>query len=185
MSVVGVLETVGDVVGWPSRPQPGSELVVPVDAAHVLGRAARRPGQARRLTVGRRERGDRLQLDPVLPAVAEVVQVGPLVPGHAEHLVQSHTLLAGALVAVLVIELGDEIGLVVARANLEAMQVGVGPADRDLEHEVHLTQHQVAWQREAPPDRRFGAVQLDGERQQLNLKPTRRLQPTRGRRLPG
>jgi len=55
--------------------------MMPVDAADVFGRAASGAAQTHRLPGSRRQESTRLQGDPVLPAVPEVVPVGQSIPG--------------------------------------------------------------------------------------------------------
>ena len=51
------------------------------DPADVFGWTRPRPGDTFRLLVLLGQRRDRFQRDPMCPVVAEVVQVGQLIPG--------------------------------------------------------------------------------------------------------
>jgi len=112
----------------------------------------------------------------MLPAVTEVVQVGQPIPRRAENLIQADAVLANALVALFLVELGDEVRPDVALpdARLEAVQMRIGPAHRSLEERVHHVQRDIARQRQTPPDPGLGAPELDGEREQARLVRGRR-----------
>src|SRR5665811_2556341 len=88
----------------------------------------------------------------------------------AENLIQADAVLASALLALFLVDLGDEVRLVVALpdATLEAVQMGIGPAHRGLEQRVHHVQRQVARKRQTPPDPGLGAPQLDDERKPVS-----------------
>lgn len=108
----------------------------------------------------------------MLPPVTKVVDVGQLVAGGAEDLVEANIGLTGAVVALLLfVERRDEVGLVVAvvSSGLEAMQVGVGPSHRRLKQRVHRVKGQVTSQGQTPPDPGLRPSELDAEGEQTRL----------------
>ena len=109
MGVLGVIEGFGDVVGRGSGAKPHGDRVVSADPAGVLWRTCPRPAETSRFTVVRRQGCQRLQRDPMLPTVTEVVQVGQSISGGTQDLIQTDTVLTSALVALLLVELRDEV----------------------------------------------------------------------------
>ncbi len=79
------------------------------ETADVLRRAGPLTGDTARLPVLRRQRPRRLQRDPVLPAVAEVVLVEQPLARLGEHLVEAHVALRDALLAFLDVVVEQEV----------------------------------------------------------------------------
>ena len=119
------------------------------DAADVLGWAGAAARQALGDGVALLEGEDLLQPDGVLPVVTEVVDVVQTIAFAGHHLVQAHVILQDALLALIQVELVEErlqVQVASARAHLEVMQMGIGPAHGDLDDLVDLRQRQVAGQ---------------------------------------
>jgi len=132
------------------------EFRVAADAAAILGRAGPRAGQADGAdllaAVGW---GDLFDLDLVLPAVADVVDVDELVTGLGRGVAE----VDGVVIAD-VAPLGVGLGVAVW-ADLEHVEVAVGPAHGALEDVVELGEGEVAGDEDAAPDGRGGAEQND------------------------
>jgi hypothetical protein len=76
------------------------------------------------------------------------------------HLVESNLILDDPLVALVQIELGDEVRRVVVRAGAKPMQMGVVPPHCALDHRVQLAESQVSGQYQATPDWRLGKPEI-------------------------
>ena len=91
------------------------------------------------------------------PTVAEVVLVGERVAGVAEHLVEACIRLERALVALVNVELGQEVRASVRVTEGEVVQMRVGPPHHLLHRIMDLAEVEVAWDRAAAPDLGPGA----------------------------
>lgn len=73
---------------------------------------------------------------------------------------ESHVVLERPLLALVEVEVGDEVRRAVVTAGAEPVQVAVGPAHRGLDHIMQSRQGQVTGQLEAAPDRRPRTMQI-------------------------
>lgn len=97
----------------------------------------------------------------MVPAITEVVLVPELVSLHSEELVEPDVVLQQAVLALVEVEVRDEVRRPVVSAGSKAVQVAVGPAHRHLDHVVNPGQREVPGHLEAPPDRRLRAEQIE------------------------
>ena len=137
---------------------PSRQFVVPSDSAAILRRTSHPAAEAanRRRTLVEHF----LDLERVVPAVTEVVDVPDGVALRTDQLVEAYVVLQHALLAFVDIEGGEKVWRSIVPAGAEAVQVAVGPAHRGLDRVVHPGEGQVARQVEPPPDRRLRADQI-------------------------
>jgi hypothetical protein len=137
------------------------------DATAVLRWSRSIPIEADRRRHVRSVREHGLEDDRVLPVVAEVVAVEQGVARIDQQFVELDLVLGHpGLVAVLShvraqVVLGEWI--VIAWPASELVQMAVGPADRRLDHLVHLVEKQLRGQLDPPPELRCGVVEVDAD----------------------
>lgn len=130
------------------------ELVVSPDAAYVLGRTGAPASQNAWALDPGPGRGDALEHDLILPAIAEIVLVYYLVLALSEHVLEPDFPLVLAPDAKLRIRL-----TVQDLPPAKLVQMTVGPAHDDLEDPVELIQGHVARRLEPSSDRRPGSTE--------------------------
>lgn len=139
---------------------------VGIDAAAVLGRAVTAARHAHGSRAAAPQGQDRLELDDVLPVVAEVIVVKQLLAGIHQDLVQPDVLLGDPGLAFFYLK-GAQVMLslraVTRRPGAELVQVPVGPAEGCLDDLVDLIEKQVRGQLQPPPERRPGPPEVDPE----------------------
>jgi hypothetical protein len=151
------------VVGVILVPRSDDQFVR-VRAAAVLGRAGSTPRGAD-CPYGRLNPWqDRLQLDRVLPVVAEVVVVEQPVARLDEHFVQADVILGNARLPFVNVE-GTQVVLGVPAPEVgpgaEPVQVTVGPTEGRLDDVVKVVEEQVGRKLQTAPDGRRGPLQVD------------------------
>ena len=99
------------------------------------------------------------------PVVAEVVHVAQLLARLAQELVEADVELVDTLLAFLDVVVGDEVRPTPRVAEVEAVQVRVGPAHRGLQDLVNVAEAHLPGNGQAAPHGRLGVVQgqPDGE----------------------
>ena len=150
----------------PGRQHPGresrQELGVPRVATDIFRWAGVRTGEADDRRRGGLRRHEVLDLDDVLPAVAEVVLVREPAQSGFDQRLEPHTTLVGERLGAgpVVVVVGYAIA---ATRDLVFVQVTVGPAHRALQDDVQLRQRDGFRDEEAPPDERLHVAQLDAQ----------------------
>jgi len=143
----GIAADAADILGWTSTPAP--------DAA----RTARR----------RVEGEEPLELDDVLPVVAEVIDVKKAEAFAAVEIAQAHVAFVEA--AGVVLELGlAEFGIAVGQAaDAELVQVAVPPAEGGLDDAMQLAEMEAARHDQATPNRWLDFGERDADLQGIGL----------------
>ena len=158
-SFLGAVEHLGSECVVVVVAHPIGEFAVAPDAAAVLWWAGELPADAYRDRASAVEH--LLDAQDMRPAIAEVVVIPEPVALISDDLVEAHIVFEHPLVALVEVELGEELGSVAVIARAEAVQVAVGPSHRRLDHLVQPREEDVAGNLDASPHRRLRALQVD------------------------